>query len=69
MIQEVFPQAYESAEQLADQKSAEIPSMSDYGAQIANIDPDLAKMHVNINAAMREALVKVGLQMKLKNDL
>jgi len=43
MIQEAFPKEYGAAENLSDQKSEVVPVMSDYGAQIAAVDPELAK--------------------------
>ena len=43
MIREAFPKEYGAAENLSDQKSEVVPVMSDYGAQIAAVDPELAK--------------------------
>ena len=65
MIREAFQKEYESAEHLSDEKSADVPVMSDYGAQVAGIDPELGKEQLNINAAMKAALIKVGLQITL----
>lgn len=65
MIREAFPRAYESAENLAETNAPQMPSMSDYGARIAAADPDLSKKTFNINHAVREALLKVGLHMEI----